>query len=230
MKRLLLLLILLLVACTVPQSPWETMQLKTSDNIRIAADFYKADSDKGVILLHMLNRAKSDWREFAIELQGAGYNVIAIDFRGHGDSEASVSQFTESNFNSMVEDVAAAKAYLESVGISKIGIVGASIGANTALNYAADDPEIKTIVLLSPGLDYRGIKTEGSILKYDRSIFMIASRDDETSLQSSDFLYKKASGKKQMQIYDDAGHGTRMLAAEPDLRSLIRIWLDEQLK
>jgi len=30
--------------------------------------------------------------------------------------------------------------------------VGASIGANVALNYAASDPSIKAVVLLSPGL------------------------------------------------------------------------------
>ena len=51
--------------------------------------------------------------------------------------------------------------YLEKQGIDleKIGIIGASIGANLAIEYLFKKIFIKTAILLSPGLDYRGIKT-----------------------------------------------------------------------
>ena len=40
-----------------------------------------------------------------------------------------------------------------------IGVVGASLGANLALLAAADLPLVRAIALLSPSLDYRGLRT-----------------------------------------------------------------------
>ncbi len=230
MKRIVLILLIFLASCTMAKGIFETVTLETSDQMHISADFYKTDSDKGVILLHMLNRNKADWKDFATFLQVNRYNVIAIDSRGHGDSDGSWQEFTEKDFNKMLLDVDAARIFLQEKGITKIGIVGASIGANTALNYAVSNSSISAIILMSPGLDYRGVKTEASMIKYARSVFIIVSKDDAQSINASKKLYDLAKGKKQIQIYDTAGHGTRMFSADPDLKELMKNWLDQQLK
>lgn len=95
-------------------------------------------------------------------LTQGGFSVIAIDLRGHGASEGNWRSFSPREFNAVVLDVKAAKDYLISRGVKpgRMGIVGASIGANIALRYAAEDGEIKTVVLLSPGLNYRGVAIE----------------------------------------------------------------------
>lgn len=229
MKRIsLIILLILLTSCTMAKTS-ETISLETSDQLNISADFYKASSDKGVILLHMLARSKEDWKDFASFLQQNRYNVIAIDFRGHGQSDGTLQNFTEKEFNKMLLDVDAAKLFLKSKGISRLGIIGASIGANTALNYAASDSNISTVILMSPGLDYRGVKTEAIMVKYSRSVFIIVSKDDSQSINDSKKLYDLAKGKRQMQVYDAAGHGTRMFSADPDLKELMKTWLDQQL-
>lgn len=86
--------------------------------------------------------------------------------RGHGKSvnqNGTFQSFTPNDFNKMKLDVKAAKQFLvtqKGINPKNIAIVGASIGANVALKYAAVDPSIKAVVLLSPGLHYKGVIKE----------------------------------------------------------------------
>ena len=209
----------------------DTVSIKTQDGFELAGSFYKSNSDKGVILLHMLNRNRNDWNAFAEQLHKEGYNVLSIDLRGHGQSLKKDGRtvgwqiFSAQDFNDMILDVKAAKEFLEEKDINKISLIGASIGANIALNYAAEDIEIKTIVLLSPGLDYRGVKTEDTAKDYEnRPILIVASEDDEYSATSSKKLIELAVGKKELKMYTNAGHGTKMFP-NTDLDKIIIDWL-----
>jgi len=147
------------------------ISLKTEDGFNIVGSYYKGKTDgKGIILLHMLGRNRHDWDNFALILQKEGYSVVSIDMRGHGESQGNFKSFSENDFNNMKLDVKAAKEFLTGKGATTFGIIGASIGANTALNYAVSDSSIKSIVLMSPGLDYRGVKTDSTIKDYDRTV------------------------------------------------------------
>lgn len=209
------------------------VSIKTEDGFELIGNFYKSDSEFGVILLHMLNRNRNDWNAFAEQLQKEGYNVLSIDLRGHGQSlkkdgrTVGWQMFSAKDFNDMILDVKAAKEFLEKKGVNKISLIGASIGANAALNYATEDIEIKTIVLLSPGLDYRGVKTEDTAKDYEnRPILIVASEDDEYSAISSKKLIELAIGKKELKMYTNAGHGNRMFP-NTDLDKVIINWLKE---
>src|SRR3990172_4787453 len=134
----------------------ETVYLPTTDGVRIAGSFYN-NGTNSIILLHMLGRTRADYNFFAKTLARQGYTVLSIDFRGHGESVPPA--FDDVDSSGLVRDVAAAKSFLVSKGrpADKISIIGASIGANTALRYASEDPSIRSLVLLSPGLNYQGI-------------------------------------------------------------------------
>ncbi len=58
----------------------------TEDGIKISANYWPAKSENAVVLLHMLGRNKESWTSFAEKLKKAGFNVLAIDMRGHGES------------------------------------------------------------------------------------------------------------------------------------------------
>ncbi len=213
----------------------EQISLKTEDGFEIIGSFYKSQSDVGVVLLHMLNKNRNDWNAFAEQLQKEGYNVLSIDFRGHGQSlkkdgrSVEWQMFSAKDFNEMILDVKAAKEFLEQKGINKISLIGASIGANIALNYAAEDIEIKTIILLSLGLDYRGVKTDNNIRDYgNRPVLIVASEDDEYSATSSKSLVELAVGKKELKMYTNAGHGTTMFS-NTDLDKVMINWLKENV-
>jgi dienelactone hydrolase len=210
----------------------------TQDSVTIYGTLYAPESQEkspGLLLLHMLGRKRKDWDDFARSAAEAGFAVLAIDLRGHGQSVRRLGRildfrkFSNAEFAKMVEDVRAAVAWLriqESVEGNRVSLVGASIGANLAVKYAAVDPEIQSIVLLSPGLDYRGITTIDAMKTYgERPALLVAARDDDYSSDTVENLATAARGRVKKQLYEKAGHGNFMFRTEPALRGLVLEWL-----
>jgi pimeloyl-ACP methyl ester carboxylesterase len=205
----------------------------TSDGWNIVANYWPANGN-AVILLHKFASDKIEWSSFAHELNSKGYAVLALDFRGHGESTnrdgktVAWDSFTNADFNDMTKDVATATDWLRNKGYEKFAIAGASIGANTALNYAVNDSAVKTVVLLSPGLEFKGIVADQTIRNFTKPIFIVASNEDTYSARSATILYERTQGKKEIKICDGAGHGTAMFDIT-DLDRLILNWLDDNL-
>ncbi len=204
------------------------VSFQTKDDVKIVGDFYDTESRKSILLLHILPGNRDDFNEFAEFLWQKGYNVLNIDERGHGDSEAwsgeigSWQEFTQADYDRMIYDVEAAAQWLKSrIPETKLALIGGSISANFAMIFGAKH-QPKIIIVLSPGIDYRGIKTEIASRNYRQNLLIVASRDDTYSFESSEKLFEisKASHKEFVR-YEDAGHGTRMFDAEPELKQRI---------
>jgi acetyl esterase/lipase len=136
------------------------------------------------------------------------------------------------NFKNMTFDVKAAKKYLtgeRDANPNQISIIGASIGANLALNYAASDQTIKSVILLSPGLNYRGISTLDAIMKYKNPTYVATEKDSE-SAKDSRILCEKITCAENLRIFEKTNdHGTDMLSNKmlgPKLQDIILSWLD----
>ena len=210
MKRLLfaLALIILITACST-EDKMSKVTLATEDNVKISADFVKGN-DQGIILLHMLGNDKSSWQDFKPKV----YTTIAIDFRGHGDSELNMVKFTDNDWKNLQLDVKAAADYLKSKKVKEIYIIGASIGANTAINYAATDSSVKGVALLSPGMNYHNILVSDAIAKYNGKILLVASKGDKYSFDSVTKM-KGINPKAELITYNGDAHGTDMFAVNP---------------
>lgn len=203
------------------------IMLKTRDNVSIAGSFFKPDSPngKGLILLHMFRNNRHSYDEFANEAVSVGFTVMAIDFRGHGDSQGDMAKFSDSDFRSMQSDAEAAKEYLKSNNISRIYVIGASIGANTALNLAASDRSISGAVALSPSKNYHGIDTTASTGKFDKRLFIVSAEGDTQSFGDSVSIYENATGDKFFRRYNNSQHGTNLL--DKRLATEILDWLEK---
>jgi len=183
----------------------------------------------GVLLLHMLGSNRAIWSETGVmdALLRDGYAVLAVDMRGHGDTGGTPE------WSLAEDDLLRAWDFFVSqpeVDAAKTAVIGASIGANMGLRTAVNQPIINTVVLLSPGLDYRGVTTEDAVTLYgQRPLFIVASSEDAYAADSSQKLIDLAQGKKQLQLYDGAGHGTAMFDHEPGLIELIIDWLRESV-
>jgi dienelactone hydrolase len=107
--------------------------------------------------------------------------------------------------------------------------MGASIGANLALQFQAENPEMKASILLSPGLNYRSIETEqmAKKLKKDQSIFLVAGgNNDEYSTETVQKLSSIVSSEnKEIIIFKSAGHGTMIFKEDPAIIDRIIDWL-----
>ncbi|MDP6293828.1 MAG: alpha/beta fold hydrolase [Candidatus Woesearchaeota archaeon] len=179
-------------------------RLVTKDDIRIG--FKHEGEGPAVLLVHMLNATKESWDPFAGKLHDAGFSTMAIDLRGHGESEQTWTTFGKEDFAKMEQDLLAASSFLKKQKVPLGATVGASIGANHALRFSHAHGKLKGTVLLSPGLDYRGVTAQEFI--GDTPLLMYASEGDAYSAQSSQTLQATHG---TLHLLEGDAHGTRML-------------------
>ncbi|HLY27817.1 MAG TPA: alpha/beta fold hydrolase, partial [Aggregatilineales bacterium] len=170
------------VFATSTAGPTETsikMQFAMNDGLTIVGTFYSAPHRPApaILLLHMLGSNKESWQPFAVQLQAAGYSVLAIDLRGHGESGGAMD-WTKAPGD--VDSVVGQMHSLPGIDPNRLSVIGASIGANLALVTCADTKLCHSAVLISPSLDYEGIKTLPALGAYGKSpLLIVASRDDK---------------------------------------------------
>jgi hypothetical protein len=213
----------------------QRVTIRTDDGVSLAATWYEPSGRVGpaVILVHMLHRSRRDWDVVATRLAAEGIGALAIDLRGHGESTGSVASGDPPDYSAMVHDVTAARRYLGSrpdVQPARIGIAGASIGASLAVLAAVGDPGIVSLALLSPSLDYRGLRIDAAIRKYGaRPALLVSSDDDPYATRSVKDIQKAGGGTREAVLLTHAGHGTAMLGREGDLPRTLVDWFRRTL-
>jgi alpha-beta hydrolase superfamily lysophospholipase len=215
----------------------EKVNFKTADGINIAANHWRRPAGSpAVLLLHMMPAVKESWNEFALKLNQAGFGVLAIDLRGHGQSEGGPDgwkNFSDSQHQKSIEDARAGFQFQKDEGYSQFFLAGASIGANLALQYLTESEYLSAALLLSPGLNYRGIETLALAAKIrpGQGLFFAAARDDKVIGADSmaQKLYDASDCKKEIKIFDKGGHGTDLFAAHPELMDQIIDWFHKFL-
>ena len=109
------------------------MHFKGHGDIKIAADVWGSDNEELVILLHGGGQTRHAWGDTGKKLAEAGYHSVALDLRGHGDSE----WHADGDYS-----IRAYKDDLVSI-INEIGkparLVGASLGGMASLVLAGDE-------------------------------------------------------------------------------------------
>lgn len=115
-----------------------------------------------VILLHGGGQTRYSWGRAARELVQAGYHVIALDLRGHGESDW--ADDGDYSLNAFVADLQAVIATLE----HPPALVGASLGGATALLSVGESvaPLARALVLvdLVPRMATEGIRQIGEFM------------------------------------------------------------------
>lgn len=204
----------------------QRVQLTSKDGLQIVGNYYGAPGESAVVLLHMMRRSKADWDGFAQRLQREGIASIAIDLRGHGESAGDLGAFQDQDFKNMKFDAQAAVSFLRTNGKAKIMVMGASIGANTALVAADEDRDIMGAVLLAPGADYLGVVTLDVARRFERPILVVLSKDD-VYYETGQEVWKAMTGaQKVLKVYEKGGHGT-WLFGTTDLEDVLVDWLEK---
>jgi predicted acyl esterase len=206
-------------------------EIETVDGLLLKGDFYPASAENApaVLLMHQFNSTRRSWSSFLPPLLEAGYAVLNVDLRGHGDS------FGDRDWDAAIGDVQTWLDWLrEQPGVrpDAISIMGASVGSNLALVGCANDPECITAIALSPGLDYFGITTSTAISEglAERSALLIAAQGDSESASSVKELIALSVGEIGVQIYESGEHGTGMFPQHDErLMPLILMWLETHI-
>lgn len=127
----------------------EKVKFENDRGLELVGNYWSADSEAGIVMSHGFTGDKTEWGYFdtvAEELNEAGYNVIAFDFAGSGESDDEPLRI-----DSQVNDLGTAIDYLESQNVERVGLYGHSQGGLVSLrNYS---PDIETMFLSSPVTD-----------------------------------------------------------------------------
>lgn len=213
----------------------ERVEFKTKDNVAIVGDYYppKEASRRGLLLLHMMPADRASWRTFAGKMQARNFHVLAIDLRGHGESQGGpdgYKNFSDSGHQASRRDVEAGVDFMRTRGVADIYLGGASIGANLSLQYLAEYAAAEAAFLLSPGIDYRGVKTEpaAKALREGQAVYYAASKDDSYSAETVRGLFAVTppGAEKELKMFNSVGHGTAIFEREPEFMETIAAWLD----
>src|ERR1700760_358579 len=196
-----------------------TVSFPTSDGGIVYGDVYGTGT-RGVLLAHGGQFNKESWKKQADVLTQAGFFVLAIDFRGYGQSSGPGQSDVMSA--PLYYDVLAAVRYLRKSGARTVSIVGASLGGWAAANASikSEPGEIDRLVFL-------GSAPTGNAEKLKvRSLFIVA-RDDtsgsEPRLPGIRAQYEKAPEPKQLIIVDGSAHAQHLFQTDQGERVMQEI-------
>ncbi len=217
----------------------QPVQFQSADGTSIAALYWPpvAAPAPALVLMHMMGGSKADWNQFAALAQGASiahsdtqpagavsFAVLAIDFRGHGDSGG-----TRDDRNGMLADARAALAKIQSmpdVDKTRVIMIGASIGGDAAVDACSDG--CIGAISLSPG-GFLGVSYNDALKSLGgKPVMCVASVGDQLSAETCTGGESVGMADYQTQVYQGSAHGTAMFAIQdqkPLLTDLLFAWL-----
>jgi dienelactone hydrolase len=198
-----------------------TVSFSTQDGGVIFADLY-GSGPRGVVLAHGGQFNKESWASQAQTLAAAGFQVLAIDFRGYGKSRGPGDSDPEGA--PLQLDVLAAVRYLHDHGAKTVSVVGGSMGGGAAgdASIASKPGEIDRVVLLGAAPNDPADRLKSA------SLYIVARDDaneDGPRLPGIRAQYEKSPQPKKLLILDGSAHAQflfRTNQGEPVMREILR--------
>lgn len=195
------------------------MSFPSADGGIVHADLYGTGA-RGLVLAHGGRFTKESWRKQAPAFVDAGFRVLAIDFRGRGQSKGGPQPNSE---NEPYHDVTAAVKYLRDNGAESVSAVGGSFGGWAAAKSAVAQPgTIERLVLLAAS----GVEDPDRLA--GRKLFITARDDANDSglrLPGIRAGYERAPQPKELVILDGSAHAQYLFdtdQADRLLREILR--------
>ena len=216
-----------------PAAAQETVSFPTEDGGLVYADVY-GEGERGVVLAHGGRFNKGSWEKQARELAKAGFRVVAIDFRGYGQSRGPGQ--SDPLAAPLHYDVLAAVRYLRNTGAKTVSAVGGSMGGSAAADAAIEAPsEIDRLVLLGAEA---GTGRVGPPEKLKGRKLFIVSRDDTRGdgvvrLVKIREQYEKTPEPKELVILEGSAHAQFLFETnqgERVMREILRFLAQEQAR
>jgi dienelactone hydrolase len=154
---LVLILISIFIMETIAQ---KTITFPSKDGLIVTADLYEANPGNPYLLLfHQARYSRGEYKETAERFVKLGYNCLAVDLRSGNEvnfvknktAEAAKVKGLPTNYINAKPDMLAAIEYAANKSRKEVVVLGSSYSASLALLLAKENPQIRALVLFSPG-------------------------------------------------------------------------------
>jgi pimeloyl-ACP methyl ester carboxylesterase len=162
----------------------------------------------GLVLGHQRGSDLCEWLPRAQAFAEQGYQVLAFDFQGYGDSQPGSG--TDTGIDT---DVVAAAEQLRRRGATRIVLIGSSMGGTAVLSAATRiRPPVAGVVSLSGPTVFQDVDAGAAISRLRVPVLLVVGADDELFVDDAKAMYRAASTRdKRLLIIPGGGHGTSML-------------------
>lgn len=214
-----LIAILAVLFVSNPATAQKTVSFPTEDGGVVFADIYGV-GDRAVVLAHGGSFNKESWAKQAQTLAAAGFQVMALDFRGYGKSTGPGQ--SDPMDAPLKFDVLAAVCYLRKAGAKSLSVVGGSMGGGAAgdASIASQPGEIDRVVFL-------GAAPNGPADKLKSASLFIVARDDANAggprLPGIRTQYEEAPQPKELIVLDGSAHAQYLFQTDQGERVMREI-------
>jgi pimeloyl-ACP methyl ester carboxylesterase len=173
---------------------YEDVTFPARDGLQIAAWYIPSRNGAAVILSHSHSSNRAMTLPVAVMLADAGYGVLMIDLRAHGESEDTVFTLWQAG-----DDVLGGVKYLQGrpeVDPDRIGAWGFSAGAAASVHAAARSEDIRAV--MADGLSWTRFKDAIGLYRARTIQFLIA---DLVQMTATEWFY--APGSLPRALVDD---------------------------
>jgi pimeloyl-ACP methyl ester carboxylesterase len=162
----------------------------------------------GLVLGHQVGSDLCEWLPQAQAFAEQGYQVLAFDFQGYGDSQPGSG--TDAGIDT---DVVAAAEQLRRRGATGIVLVGSSMGGTAVLSAATRiRPPVAGVVSLSGPASFQGVDAGAAISRLRVPVLLVVCADDQPFVDDARAMYRAAPTRdKRLLVIPGGGHGTGML-------------------
>ena len=132
---------------------WEDVTVPSSDGLRLPGWYVAAGAGPapGVVLIHGWESARDRTLPHAQVLHAVGFHVLTIDVRGHGENGPEALPLSVGEY---AADARAGVAWmLARPEVTRVALLGHSMGASGSLVAAADDPDVSAVVAVAAPAD-----------------------------------------------------------------------------
>jgi pimeloyl-ACP methyl ester carboxylesterase len=217
-------------SCMEPAEAARAFRFKTSAGATLAG-VVLGDGQTGLVVGHQVGSDLCEWLPVARVLAGYGYQVLAFDFEGFGDSEPGSGSGVDVR---LTTDLAAAAEQLRQRGARRVFLVGSSMGGTAVLSAATRvRPSVAGVVSLSGPATFQELDAVAAVSRLRVPVLFIVSAEDQPFADDARAMYKAARIRDKRLVVVSGGHGTSMLQFGDDAHkamAALRDFIDDHIR
>lgn len=180
------------------------------------------DSDRFPLLVigHGYSGDRQSVGALARSLAKAGYAVVTFDFRGHGDNTKAFQGDLRQDFDEVL-DWATTSPYIDP---RRIAVLGHSMGAGAALDFATVDSRPVAVVPISGGFVVNDVRMPANVL------LLVASGDPDRITDRQRSIARDLEGRTNLRSVEIKGANHLTIVTSDDTVAAIADFLDPVLR